>query len=195
MKSGADRPSLERGGSVIILCVLTAWLVWCCPFANAETLYAGDPSGDLLTVNPTNGQQSFIGHGNFSLTGLAFSPSGVLYGGDPSGDLLSINPTNGQQAFIGHGNFSITALAFSSSGILYGGDPSGDLLTVNPTNGQQAFIGHGNFAIGDLAFVPVPEPSAFSMFILAAMCMSGFARRRYWSQTPGLHQGRASRSP
>lgn len=145
-----------------------AMLVSAYCFGADVSLWVDDSSGEIGTVNVSNGAVTLIGNTGLgsSLTDIAFSPSGNLYGVTNTA-LYSINKTNAATALIGSlspsipivagtaiGNVGANALVFSDTGTLY--TAAGGLYTVNPSNGADTLVGslgNGYVSGGDLAFV------------------------------------------
>jgi hypothetical protein len=127
--------------------------------ADASTLYGATSSGhgELYVLNPATGSPlqdigplNDVSALNYSVTGLAFSPTtGVLYGstGGVSGTkLLTVNPATGLVSVVGSynvGGVTMTDLNFDQSGNLFGISSSGGarLFSINTGTGQATLIG------------------------------------------------------
>jgi len=115
-----------------------------------STLYGLDPSGNLYTINSSNGQIiseiGSTGVTNGSLVGLAGSPTGVLWAGG-NNNVYKLNTTTGLATVVGTGGGGYTTegdMDFDGSGNLWltSTAPSGgSLFLINKATGVGTFIG------------------------------------------------------
>jgi hypothetical protein len=110
---------------------------------SGSTLYGISPSGELYTINTTNGKiAATIGSTNItngSLVGLADTAAGTLLAGGTN-NIYSLNPTTGAATAIGTGGGGYSTegdLDFEGSNLwLTSSTPSGGtLFQINPTTG------------------------------------------------------------
>jgi hypothetical protein len=107
-------------------------------------LYGGDPSGNLYTVNPSNGVETLVGQTNVSIWNFG-STKATLYAADRSGYLYRINPTNAHAKLIGNMGFGPVSLSGMSTGssslYMASGTSTVSLYTVNVTTGRATLVG------------------------------------------------------
>ncbi len=120
----------------------------------APTLWVSTGSAGLATVDVATGATTFVGGTGFSLTDIAFSPSGDLYGISFT-NLYKVNSSTGATSLVGSlGSVSgnANALVFGADGTLYMAGSS--LYSVNTMTGAASAIGSiGYQSGGDLAFI------------------------------------------
>jgi len=120
---------------------------------------AGSREGDLIQINPHNGQVTSVGNygGNLVSSGdLVFDSNGKLYASvkmtnDTSTDWLAqVNPNTGHASIIGNTGYAdVWGLSFKDS-ILYGLTASGKLLKINTATGKGTPIGSTSISSGSL---------------------------------------------
>ena len=120
----------------------------------AGTIFSGDSTGNLWTVNAPTGNATLVGNMGTVMTDIAFSPSGALFGVSFS-QFFSINSATGASTLIGNlGIGDANALEFDAGGTLFASS-GGNLYTVNSGTGAASLVGViGPRASGDLAFAP-----------------------------------------
>lgn len=120
----------------------------------APTLWVGDSTGKLGTVDVASGNVTVIGNMGALMTDIAFDPAGNLYGITGS-QLFKIDRHTAVPTFVGDlGAVSVNSLVFDGSGILYGASSS--LYAINTSTGAATLVGNGGTTYsssGDLAFV------------------------------------------
>lgn len=98
----------------------------------------------LMTINPGNCAQTFIGNinlGNFGIADIAFRADGTLFGwSENTDDLVTINTSTGQGTVIANAGISTfgSGLDFGPGGAtlyLAGGGSSGAFYSLNPATG------------------------------------------------------------
>ena len=119
------------------------------------TLWVGDSSGQLGTVDVSTGAVTVIGGMGATMTDIAFDQSGNLYG-ITFNSLYSINTSTGAATFIGSHSLggSKNSLVFDASGTLYAANSS--LFTLDILTGASSLVGNGGYSYsssGDLAFI------------------------------------------
>jgi hypothetical protein len=163
-----------------------------------NAIYALDGSFNLYRVNPTTGVGTLIGP-----TGLPLEPayqlstgSSVLYFGDGN-ELYSLNTLTGAATDIGPTGLAGDGIdgLISVGGILYAGYAPLDgaipglIYTINTTSGAAKYLASQEASIGLVyGFAPiVPEPSTWTMFILALLTFGAFRPRlvQEWRRKAG----------
>jgi hypothetical protein len=103
----------------------------------------------LMTINPTNCAQTFVGNvglGNFGIADIAFRPDGTLFAwSENSDDLATINTSTGAGTVIANAGISTfgSGLEFGPGGTtlyLAGGGTSGNFYSVNPATGTTTVL-------------------------------------------------------
>lgn len=117
----------------------------------APILWIGDSSGNLGTIDVSNGNVNVIGNMGQVMTDIAFDPSGNLFG-ITFNQLFSIDANTGISNLIGNLGTSLNSLVFGSDGTLYAANSG--LYTINTSTGSASLIGNGSYgSSGDLAFI------------------------------------------
>jgi hypothetical protein len=120
-------------------------------------MYAHDISGDLATIDMTNGVVTYVGNMVIQMRDIAFDDEARLFA-ISGGHLFRIDTLTGARTVIaeevGHNLYLPNALAASSDGTLYAAGPNNTLLhTLDPITSVPTLVGDmGHKALGDMAF-------------------------------------------
>jgi hypothetical protein len=137
----------------------------------------------VYSFNQGNGAPTLLATSNANTgsvrSGAILNPNTMLIrGDDPVPTLYSIALASGTTTSIGPMGNEIYGMDFIGS-TLYGVGGTGNLFKINPATGaatQYANVGNQFFL--SLATIPVPEPSAFVLAILAAIGLVWWGRGR-----------------
>jgi hypothetical protein len=123
-----------------------------------STIWIGDASGKIGTVDLSTGAVTSIGNSGVALTDIAISPTTGQIFGETFSELYSIDAGTGAATPIGpfQNSTDMNGLTFDGNGTLYGSAGS-DLYIINPTNGLATKVGSSGLSgwasAGDLAFL------------------------------------------
>ncbi|MCH7722215.1 MAG: M4 family metallopeptidase [Bacteroidetes bacterium] len=123
-------------------------------FDTSGTLYGALESGEIYSIDLTNGTYDSISTAPIEITAIAFEPMtndlwAAIKGGFrvPKDKIYKINLTTGDTSFVGQTGFNKTTndLAFDENGVLYGikgtGSQVSDLFTIDVNTGEGTIIG------------------------------------------------------
>ena len=147
-----------------------------------STLYSFDQgTGDFYTVDPSNGNATFVGNTGLSTPlDMTMSAGGVLYAATIGADIYTINSANAAAALVWSSVDSrgLTSIQFDAVGNLYGVTLSDDILVeIDLSDGSVTDVGGPIIRqdIRGMAFVP--EPAGLSILAVGAALL-GIRRRR-----------------
>jgi outer membrane protein assembly factor BamB len=135
------------------------------PIAYGNSVYFGDQSGTVYSLNATTGQVNWTFHATGAVKGGPALSGGVLYFGDYAGRAYAVNAANGHQVWadntngadlgFGSGNFySTPAVAF---GRVYMGNTDGRVYSFAQKNGELAWAtGTGAYVYASPAVEDTP---------------------------------------
>ena len=135
-------------------------------FDTTGMLYAALVTGDIYSIDLTNGTYGYIITTQIEITAITFEPStndlwaSIKAGfGAPKDEIYKINLATGDTTFVGRTGFNVStnALAFDENGILYGIKGTGsqvcDLFSIDVSSGEGTIIGStGLQALTGLAY-------------------------------------------
>jgi outer membrane protein assembly factor BamB len=161
-------------GSLDALSMRTGRVVWShqvaagtesSPLVWDRTLYFGDQSGTVYSLDAGNGHVNWTYHASGAVKGGPALSNGILYFGDYAGRAYALNASNGHQLWavstdgahfgFGSGNFySTPAVAF---GRVYMGNTDGRVYSFAARTGQLAWAtGTGAYVYASAAVEDVP---------------------------------------
>jgi len=154
----------------------------------SNQLFGTTDNGELVTIDRTNAQATFIGFLPNSPAHIGFAPDGTLYMVDRSnsGDLFTLDPTNANvltqvaRSPIGE----LDALGVSPQGVIFvagttfqGAGP--DIFTL-ATDGTKTFVGSGLRQVADLAFAPQQVAGELLPLDTSALMIAGLTSMTVW---------------
>jgi hypothetical protein len=136
-------------------------------FDNTGTLYGALETGEIYSIDLTNGTYSYVSTALIELVAICFEPAtndlwATISGGFgvPRDQIFKIDLPTGDTTLVGQtglGNTAINALAFDENGVLYGimgsGPTVSDLFTIDLNTAEGTLVGStGLQALTGLAF-------------------------------------------
>ena len=142
-------------------------------FDTSGTLYGASSSGEIYTIDLSDGSYELVTTANISLAAITFNHltnqmwAARKVGIGAKDKIYTINLTTGEGTLIGQTGFGILTnnLAFDENGTLYGviggANESGRLITINTTDGSGTLVGDIGFQnVVGLAYTINGEVSA-----------------------------------
>ena len=155
------------GGDAYLLYNLDLGSMVAISFDNTGTLYGALETGEIYSIDLTNGSYSYVSTALIELVTIAFEPAtndlwATIKGGFgvPRDQIFKIDLPTGDTTLVGQtglGNTAINALAFDENGVMYGiigsGPTVSDLFTIDINTGVGTVVGSvGLQALTGLAF-------------------------------------------
>jgi hypothetical protein len=155
------------GGDAYLLYTLDLGNMVAIAFDTTGTLYGAMETGEIYSIDLSNGTYQLVSTAQIELTAITFEPStnnlwASISGGFgvPKDQIFKIDLMTGDTTLVGQtgfSNISTNDLAFDENGVLYGIKGSGptvsDLFTININTGEGTLVGSvGLMALTGLAF-------------------------------------------
>jgi hypothetical protein len=155
------------GGDSYLLYSLDLASMVAISFDNTGTLYGALETGEIYSIDLTDGTYEYVSTAQIELVTIAFDPMtndlwATIKGGFgvPKDQMFKIDLATGDTTLVGQtglGNTAINALAFDENGVFYGiigsGPQVSDLFTIDVNTGEGTLVGSvGLMALTGLAF-------------------------------------------
>ena len=154
------------GGDAYLLYSLDLGGIVSIAFDNTETLYGALETGDIYSIDLTDGTYQYVSTAQIELVTIAFDPmtndlwATIKAGfGEPKDGIYKIDLPTGDTTTVGETGFNVAtnAMAFDENGVLYGikgtGPQVSDLFTIDVNTGEGTIVGSvGLMALTGLAF-------------------------------------------